>query len=287
MTRSVRLGLISDTHMPARWLRLHDSIFDIFKDVDLILHAGDLGELWVLDELSKIAPVIAVHGNDETDAAQQALPYVQTLALAGHRLVLTHSHHPNRASEMELRKEDRWQPKFDRLADFATPHDADILVYGHTHIPMALVHNGVWLVNPGALASGALYMRQKIQTVVLMTLTPQKSPEIMHIDLNTLEPHTLLPDWNAGFKAAAAHYYEPIVTSELLGEIGWLIKQVDLTNHYEALAAPIMPMAHDCWSHQRDLITTAEFVQALANAQDLPPVVIEKLHESAVFRRYL
>ena len=48
------------------------SLLDIFAGVDLILHAGDIGELWVLDELSHIAPVVAVHGNDETAEATEA-----------------------------------------------------------------------------------------------------------------------------------------------------------------------------------------------------------------------
>jgi putative phosphoesterase len=57
-----RIGLISDTHMPQRCAALPDAVFDALKGVDLILHAGDVGELWVLDHLSTIAPVVAVHG---------------------------------------------------------------------------------------------------------------------------------------------------------------------------------------------------------------------------------
>jgi hypothetical protein len=55
-----RAGLISDTHMPERCAAFPASLFDVFRDVDLILHAGDLGELWVLERLSGIAPVVAV-----------------------------------------------------------------------------------------------------------------------------------------------------------------------------------------------------------------------------------
>ncbi|MCA9947118.1 MAG: metallophosphoesterase family protein, partial [Anaerolineales bacterium] len=59
------IGLISDTHMPQRWAQLPPVLTQIFANVNMIFHAGDVGELWVLDELSQIAPVIAVHGNDE------------------------------------------------------------------------------------------------------------------------------------------------------------------------------------------------------------------------------
>src|SRR2546428_11516176 len=59
---AARLGLISDTHLPERCPALPPSLARVFAGVDLILHAGDLGALSVLDRLSAIAPVVAVHG---------------------------------------------------------------------------------------------------------------------------------------------------------------------------------------------------------------------------------
>src|SRR5687768_11958359 len=74
---AARFGLISDTHMPERCPVLPTALNDVFRGVDLILHAGDLGELSVLDRLGAIAPVVAVHGNDDTAEAQRELPYQQ------------------------------------------------------------------------------------------------------------------------------------------------------------------------------------------------------------------
>ena len=54
------VGLISDTHMPLRRRTLPPVLFDVLRSVDFLLHAGDVGELWVLDQLSAIAPVFAV-----------------------------------------------------------------------------------------------------------------------------------------------------------------------------------------------------------------------------------
>jgi hypothetical protein len=90
MDSTTVVGLISDTHAPDRCKELPKAIFEALAGVDLILHAGDIGELWVLDQLSAIASVNAVHGNDETDEATAALPYWQTVVVAGHRLVITH-----------------------------------------------------------------------------------------------------------------------------------------------------------------------------------------------------
>ena len=51
-------GLVSDTHLPERLSRLPAALFEVLRGVDLVLHAGDIGELRVLDELSRIAPVV-------------------------------------------------------------------------------------------------------------------------------------------------------------------------------------------------------------------------------------
>ena len=57
------IGVISDTHIPYRSRNIPSKVFEEFKNVDLILHAGDIEDLSVLDELEKIAPVKAVNGN--------------------------------------------------------------------------------------------------------------------------------------------------------------------------------------------------------------------------------
>ena len=57
------VGLISDTHVPKKARCIPKRVFEIFENVDYIIHAGDLVELAVVDELEQIAPVLAVHGN--------------------------------------------------------------------------------------------------------------------------------------------------------------------------------------------------------------------------------
>ena len=100
----------------SRWPEIPATVQRHFSGVDLILHAGDVGELWVLDELSSIAPVIAVNGNDATEEATAALPYEQVIGLAGQRVFLCHSHQPDRAAEMASRTSDEWRPKMARRA---------------------------------------------------------------------------------------------------------------------------------------------------------------------------
>src|SRR5690606_154429 len=97
------IGLLSDTHMPLRRRWLPPELPAIFADVDLLLHAGDVGPLSVLDELGRIAPVVAVHGNDESEEAQRQLPYQQVVSVGGVRILLWHSHFPDWDEEMAFR----------------------------------------------------------------------------------------------------------------------------------------------------------------------------------------
>ena len=177
-------GLVSDTHLPERLEALPPALFRVLAGVDVVLHAGDLGELRALDELSRVAPAVAVHGNDDTPEAQRELPYQQLLTLAGQRIVLSHTHHPDREQELASRREDAWGPKLSRWAGFGRRAGAGIVVWGHTHIPLAVWHEGIFLVNPGALASGGYVTRQTRRTVALLFLRRDGQPCVTHVDLD-------------------------------------------------------------------------------------------------------
>ncbi len=206
-----RIGLISDTHMPTRCAALPPTIFNVLRGVDVVLHAGDVGELWVLDQLSAIAPVVAVHGNDESADAQRELPYQQLVIAGGTRILLTHGHNPDRAQEMESRKDDRWQPKLARRANMGEQAGTRIVVFGHTHIPMVVEHDGVLLVNPGAIASPNPTSRQRIQTVAILFIRDDGAPFVTHVDLaNPDHPFTPRIDWQTGFRAAHAQFTAPL-----------------------------------------------------------------------------
>ncbi len=210
------LGLISDTHLPDRWAELQPAIFSALDGVDLILHAGDVGELTALDHLSAVAPVMAVHGNDETAEAQAALPYQQLLTIHGTRILLCHGHQPDRAAELASRVGDVWAPKLATNAARAHAVGATIYVSGHWHIPFVTQVDGVWLVNPGAIASGSPTTRQMVQTVARLYLRDDGQPFVVHIDVSG-EPvvHDATVDWDAGFDAAHARYLSGIVAPDL------------------------------------------------------------------------
>jgi len=125
----VRLGVISDTHG-----LLRPEVFDVFREVDHILHCGDVGKWDVIIELQALAPVTAVYGN--VDGAEiQRLPQVAEIELDGFRIVVTHGDQLGSPTPAKLHE--------------AFP-GAEIIVYGHTHKPLLeLVDKTVTVMNPG------------------------------------------------------------------------------------------------------------------------------------------
>ncbi len=122
------LGLISDTHGMVR-----PEVWRAFANVDLILHAGDIGGRHVLDELALIASVLAVAGNTDLEDALRLSPALER-ECGGLRVHLSHGHEVGRPTAEAL------------LARY----DADIIVFGHTHRPLVQFDGRRLVVNPGA-----------------------------------------------------------------------------------------------------------------------------------------
>ena len=264
------LGLVSDTHMPERCSALPPALFAVLHGVDLLLHAGDVGQLWVLDRLSTIAPVVAVHGNDDTEEAQRELPYQQIIAVAGQRILLCHSHYPNHASEMDSRRDDAWKPKLDRRAAMGQRAGAAVVVFGHTHIPMTRRHQGVLLVNPGAIASSSAFTRQRVQTVALLFLRDDGGACVVHVDLAAPE-HAFVPqiDWDAGFSAALDMSSASIVSPDLAADRERLVRDVPPLARAEVRAL-VLRVAHRCWSGQQEVFTRDDLLAEVRMDTSIP-----------------
>ncbi len=270
---AARIGVVSDTHMPDRCAALPTALFDTLKGVDLLLHAGDVGELWVLDQLSVLAPVVAVHGNDDTADAQRELPYQQVIAVARQRIVLTHAHYPDRAQELESRRDDAWGPKLERRAAFGRRAGASIVIFGHTHVPMARRHEEVLLVNPGAIASPNYATRQTLRSVALLFIRDDGAPFVVHVDLaapqRAFEPRV---DWAAGFRAALNGCSESILAPDLADDIGYLEEHIRPQLPASALGElreVWRRVSQPCWLGERAAITRADLLAELRTA-DLP-----------------
>jgi len=121
----VRIGVISDTHG-----LLRPEAVAVLRGSDLIVHAGDIGSPAILDELSAMAPLTAVRGNNDSDAWARTLPETAELAVGGIRLYLLHDVH--------------------RLALDPRAAGFDVVIAGHSHRPLKERRDGVLYFNPGS-----------------------------------------------------------------------------------------------------------------------------------------
>jgi len=271
------VGLISDTHYPLRCEQLPPALFEIFAGVDLLLHAGDVGELTVLDQLSQIAPVIAVHGNDEATIAEAVLPYQQVLSLHGRRVLLWHSHYPDRQKEMASRVDDAMVPKLQRTVNRAKRAGATIAVFGHWHIPLIYEQDGVTVVNPGAIASGNFFSRQLCQSVALLFLLRDGGHAIVHIDIATQQPFTPACVWPAGFKATLARFSESIFTPDAEALLHRIRPQLSEALR-QALIPMLLPLIQRCWRREVDVISLPMLLENLSAADALEPALRVELN---------
>ena len=150
-----RVGIVADSHVGEYLDALPAEIFTLLAGCDLVLHAGDISRPWVLDELARIAPVIAVRGDhDRLDGME--LPRQTVVTVEGKRIGLTHG---RRSFLLDLavivvhvlaRRKLRWRAGLHRsLLRRVGP--VDCLVYGHWHEPLTTAVDGTLVFSPGAV----------------------------------------------------------------------------------------------------------------------------------------
>lgn len=280
---AARIGLISDTHLPDRLRALPPVLPTIFEGCDLLLHAGDVGELRVLDELSQIAPVVAVHGNDDTAEAQRELPEQQLVTVAGRRILLWHSHDPHRATELRLREADSWAVLLGRIRGRARRAGATLAVFGHIHVPLQHEEDGILLVNPGALAPGNHYLRQRLQSVALLFIRDDGATAVRHVDLHAPEQlYTPQVDWQASFSTAHQAISETILGPGL-APLEVALRNDDFADP-ETVRTVYDRLAHRCWAGELELITAVDLLAAIAADPDVPYADREKIGQLAAER---
>ena len=132
----MKVVVLADTHAPRRWRSCPPRVAAHLRCADLILHAGDVCTADVLDELAAYAPVRAVRGNnDGPDVAAWGAPGTLELDLGGVRLAMIHDSGPRSGRPARLRG------RFP---------GANLVVFGHSHIPVDHAADGQRIFNPGS-----------------------------------------------------------------------------------------------------------------------------------------
>jgi len=132
----VVLAIISDTHLPRGSRRLPEACVERLRCADLVLHGGDLSTEGILAELESLGPpVLAVHGNVDSDGLRRRLPAERGIDAGGARLAMLHDAGPAQGRLARLRR---------RFSD------AEAVVFGHSHIPLHEEVDGFQIFNPGS-----------------------------------------------------------------------------------------------------------------------------------------
>lgn len=166
----MRIGLVSDTHVPQVGKDLFPEILEGLRGVDLILHGGDITVSRVLDELEKIAPVYAARGNNDQHLEDHRVKDVHFLELEGFQIALLHRFEP------------LYMPITDLMDSWLQGRRVDIVICGDTHYEMAEWRDGVLLINGGSATLPRLKKAQ-LGHIGFLTLERGKTPTMEFVDL--------------------------------------------------------------------------------------------------------
>jgi len=133
----MRIGVISDTHIPNRADKIPEAVCEDFKKVDMILHAGDFVELSVLEKLKTLAPVKAVIGNMDHPEVVNLLSKKEIIEAGNFKIGLIHGYGPPFGLQERIKKEFTGK--------------VDIIVYGHSHRAVKEMKDGILFFNPGSV----------------------------------------------------------------------------------------------------------------------------------------
>ena len=162
----MKVVVLSDTHAPRFWKGCPPAVAAHLEGADVVLHAGDVCTPDVLDLLAGYAPVHVVLGNnDGPDVAAWGAPETLQVELAGVQVAMIHDSGPKERRTARMRRR------------FPT---ADLVVFGHSHIPMDVTADGVRIFNPGSPTDKR---RQPHRTLGLLNLADGKIQDAQIIQL--------------------------------------------------------------------------------------------------------
>lgn len=159
-----KIGLLSDTHG-----YLDPKIYDYFKEVDEIWHAGDVGDIKVIDELKKFKPLRGVYGNIDDHLIRMELPEFNRFTIEEVEVLITHiAGKPGKYSKPAFEELEKKAPK--------------LFICGHSHILLVKMDpnfNMLWM-NPGACGIKGFH---QVKTLLRFSITADRIHDLEVIEL--------------------------------------------------------------------------------------------------------
>jgi putative phosphoesterase len=161
------VGLISDTHVPVRARKVPKEVFKVFENVDYIIHAGDLVQLSVIDELEQLAPVLAVYGNMDGPEIRGRLQKLNSFKIFNWRIGVMHN--PGTLFGMS------------KMREIVRTNGFKVLVFGHTHNSSIKWEGKTLFINPGSPTNPVPPFITKPTVALLRVTNEDIVPEIIQI----------------------------------------------------------------------------------------------------------
>lgn len=134
----MRIGVIADTHIPDRAKDIPQAILEDFKNVEMIIHAGDLVDLGVLDKLRAVCPKVkAVYGNMDPYEVRQKLAEKEVLKIGNYKIGVMHGY----GAPYRL---------IDLLSESFKNDKVNLIIFGHSHKGINEKRGDILYFNPGS-----------------------------------------------------------------------------------------------------------------------------------------
>lgn len=162
----MKIGVISDTHIPKRAKVLPTVVLEALKDVDSIVHAGDIMSVELLNILGQLAPVTAVAGNVDPPDLTESLDQKKIITLGKFNFGIFHGHGKKGKT-------------VDRAIQCFENDKVDCIIFGHSHIPYCQWHGDILLFNPGSPTDKR---KNTYYSFGLIDIDENISPQLIYFD---------------------------------------------------------------------------------------------------------
>lgn len=136
----MKVAIISDTHIKKHFTKLEDLVNSRFKNVDLIIHAGDYTNPNTITYLKTVNKFIGVYGNNDNSTIRNDLKLKEIFKLEKYTVGIYHGHGDKGTT-------------LDNVLNEFKNDKVDIIIFGHSHKPTILTKNNILLLNPGSATS--------------------------------------------------------------------------------------------------------------------------------------